>query len=47
MIVAGPFARMSYTQAIEVLARAPRTFERVPTWGEGLGADMEKWLAEE
>lgn len=42
-----PFARITYTQAVEILARrhAETPFDFAPTWGAGLQSEHEKYLA--
>lgn len=44
-----PWARMTYTEAIEKLQQAANTtqFEYAPQWGRGLQSEHEKWLAEQ
>ncbi|GAA5924294.1 hypothetical protein JCM1841_001353 [Sporobolomyces salmonicolor] len=46
-----PYARMTYTHAIDLLAAHsaahPSAFVFPPTWGSGLQTEHEKWLAEE
>ncbi|KAI7829614.1 asparaginyl-tRNA synthetase [Gamsiella multidivaricata] len=44
-LVEQPFARMTYTEAIEVLQRSGERFEFEPKWGQGLQSEHEKWLA--
>lgn len=38
--------RISYTEAISLLQTAPVQFEHKPSWGVGLQAEHERWLAE-
>jgi len=45
--VASSFARMEYTEAIEVLKRAGRSWEFPVEWGVGLQAEHERYLCEE
>jgi asparaginyl-tRNA synthetase len=45
-IVAGPFARMTYTEAIEVLQKSGQTFEFKPEWGQSLQTEHERYLTE-
>jgi asparaginyl-tRNA synthetase len=45
--VAADFARMTYTEAIEVLERAGRSWEFPVSWGVALQAEHERYLAEE
>jgi asparaginyl-tRNA synthetase len=44
-----PWARMTYTEAIEKLQQAPDVakFEYAPQWGHSLQSEHEKWLAEQ
>ena len=42
-----PFARVTYTEAQEILARAGRTFEFPIGWGQSMQAEHERFLAEE
>ncbi|MFN8393544.1 MAG: asparagine--tRNA ligase [Bacteroidia bacterium] len=46
-ILENEFARMSYTEAIEVLKKSGRTFEYAPEWGISLQTEHERYLAEE
>ena len=41
-----PFERISYTEAIEILARSGRSFEFPAAWGENLQSEHERYLAE-
>ncbi|RKP07162.1 asparaginyl-tRNA synthetase, partial [Thamnocephalis sphaerospora] len=41
------FARMTYTEAVEALQRAPVTFEHRPEWGANLQSEHERYLAEQ
>jgi asparaginyl-tRNA synthetase len=41
------FARMTYTEAIDALARSGRSFEFPVTWGVALQAEHERYLSEE
>jgi asparaginyl-tRNA synthetase len=45
--VASSFARMEYTEAIEVLQRAGRSWEFPVEWGVALQAEHERYLCEE
>lgn len=45
-IVDEPFARMSYTEAIEILKKAPQKFEFPVSWGLDLQSEHERYLAE-
>lgn len=42
-----PFARMTYTEAVEVLLKSGRTFEFPVSWGVDLQAEHERYLTEE
>ena len=42
-----PFARMTYTEAIDALNGSGQAFENPTTWGSALQTEHEKWLAEE
>lgn len=42
-----PFARLTYTEAIEILKKAPKTFEFPVDWGLNLQSEHERYLAEE
>jgi len=46
-IIAAPFARMSYTEAIDTLLRSGRQFEYPVQWGVDLQAEHERFLCEE
>jgi asparaginyl-tRNA synthetase len=46
-IAAGSFARMSYTEAVNLLARSGREFEFPVRWGVDLQAEHERYLCEE
>lgn len=41
-----PFARMTYTRAVEVLQASGEPFKAPVAWGEGLASEHERWLAE-
>ncbi len=41
------FERMTYTEALERISRAPRSFEATLDWGADLQAEHERYLAEE
>jgi asparaginyl-tRNA synthetase len=41
------FARMTYTEAMEILGRSGRSFEYPVGWGEALQTEHERFLAEE
>lgn len=40
------FARLTYTEAIEILQKASVTFEKSPEWGMDLQTEHERYLAE-
>ncbi|MBM3852935.1 MAG: asparagine--tRNA ligase [Verrucomicrobia bacterium] len=42
-----PFQRCPYTEAIEILGRAGRSWEHPVQWGENLQSEHERYLAEE
>ncbi len=42
-----PFARMTYTEAMEKLSASGRSFEHPTNWGDPLQTEHERWLAEE
>jgi asparaginyl-tRNA synthetase len=42
-----PFARMTYTDAIDVLSKSGQTFKYPTTWGEMLQTEHEKFLTDE
>ncbi len=46
-LVTSDFARMEYTEAVEVLQRSGRSFEFPVAWGLGLQAEHERYLCEE
>ncbi|HSX10170.1 MAG TPA: asparagine--tRNA ligase [Chlamydiales bacterium] len=46
-VVATPFAHFTYTQAIDILKKAPKTFEFPVEWGADLQSEHERYLAEE
>ena len=46
-IAEGPFARMSYTEAVEVLTKSGRSFDYPVAWGENLQSEHERYLTEE
>ncbi len=46
-VIDEPFVRLSYTEAIEILGRAPKTFEFPPVWGKDLQSEHERYLTEE
>ncbi|MGB7978530.1 MAG: asparagine--tRNA ligase [Chlamydiales bacterium] len=46
-VVSSPFAHIPYTQAIEILKKAPKQFEFPVDWGTDLQSEHERYLAEE
>lgn len=46
-VVSSPFAHIPYTQAIEILKKAPKKFEFPVAWGTDLQSEHERYLAEE
>jgi asparaginyl-tRNA synthetase len=46
-IVASPFERMSYTEAVRVLEQSGKSFEFPVRWGVDLQSEHERYLAEE
>ena len=45
-MVASPFARMTYTEAVKELEKTPEAFEYKPFWGCDLQSEHEKFLTE-
>jgi asparaginyl-tRNA synthetase len=46
-VVDSPFAHIPYTEAIEILKKAPKQFEYPVQWGIDLQSEHERYLAEE
>lgn len=46
-VLAAPFARVTYTEAVELLLKAPKAFAYPPSWGCDLQSEHERYLAEE
>lgn len=46
-VIDDPFAQLTYTEAIEILKKAPRSFEYPVHWGMDLQSEHERYLAEE
>ncbi len=46
-VVETPFARLSYTEAIDLLKKSGKTFEYPVEWGGDLQSEHERYLAEE
>jgi len=42
-----PFARITYTEAVEALIKSGKKFEVTPSWGIDLGTEHERFLSEE
>jgi asparaginyl-tRNA synthetase len=45
--VNAPFERIEYTEAVEILKRAPKTFDFPVGWGSDLQTEHERYLSEE
>lgn len=45
-IVSAPFARITYTEAIDLLQRSGRSFDYAPSWGIDLQTEHERFLTE-
>ena len=46
-VASSPFAHLTYTKAIELLKKAPKTFDFPVDWGVDLQSEHERYLAEE
>jgi asparaginyl-tRNA synthetase len=46
-VIETPFERMTYTEAVERLAKSGRSFEYPVEWGRDLQSEHERWLSEE
>jgi asparaginyl-tRNA synthetase len=46
-VIATPFERLPYTDAIEILKKAPKKFQYPVEWGVDLQSEHERYLAEE
>ena len=46
-IVDRPFARLSYTEAVEILEKSGQSFDYPVGWGENLQSEHERYLTEE
>ncbi|MDE3056239.1 MAG: asparagine--tRNA ligase [Verrucomicrobiota bacterium] len=46
-VISHPFARIPYTEAIDILKKAPRSFVYPVAWGVDLQSEHERFLAEE
>lgn len=42
----GPFARLTYTEAVDILLGSGHTFELPVSWGDDLSSEHERYLAE-
>jgi asparaginyl-tRNA synthetase len=47
LVLECPFARVSYTEAVEILLKSGRTFAYPVKWGENLQSEHERFLTEE
>jgi asparaginyl-tRNA synthetase len=47
LIVDSPFIHLTYTEAVAILKKAPKTFEFPVEWGVDLQSEHERYLAEE
>lgn len=45
-VIDSNFARVTYTEAIEILENSQVEFEEKPYWGIDMGSEHERWLAE-
>lgn len=45
--ISAPFERIDYTQAIDILKKAPKKFDYAVEWGNDLQTEHERYLAEE
>ncbi len=46
-LLSNSFARVSYTDAIEIIRSSDRKFDSIPEWGDDLATEHERFLAEE
>jgi len=46
-IIAAPFERMQYSEAIQILQKSGRKFDFAPSWGVDLQTEHERFLSEE
>jgi len=47
-VLENPFARISYTQAIDIINSSGKQFKiKIPQWGEDLNSEHERYIAEE
>lgn len=42
-----PFARMTYTEALEIVQKSGKTFSVMPNWGDDLQSEHERYVSEE
>jgi asparaginyl-tRNA synthetase len=42
-----PFARMTYTEALEIVQKSGKTFSVMPQWGDDLQSEHERYVSEE
>jgi len=45
-VASSDFARITYTEAIDILQKSDEDFEKKVEWGMDLGSEHERWLAE-
>lgn len=46
-VLASPFARITYTEAVDILLKCPHKFSYPVSWGSDLQSEHERYLAEE
>eukprot|EP01124_Arcella_intermedia_P011264 TRINITY_DN1767_c0_g1_i1.p1 TRINITY_DN1767_c0_g1~~TRINITY_DN1767_c0_g1_i1.p1 ORF type:complete len:550 (-),score=110.29 TRINITY_DN1767_c0_g1_i1:63-1712(-) len=46
-VISSDFARITYTEAIDILLKSGVAFEKQVEWGMDLGSEHERWMAEE
>lgn len=44
-MMSGPWPRITYTEAIDILQQSGQSFEHEPIWGEGLQSEHERFIA--
>ena len=42
-----PFAKMTYTEALELVQKSGKKFETMPNWGDDLNSEHERYVSEE
>ncbi|KAG7883835.1 hypothetical protein KL938_002420 [Ogataea parapolymorpha] len=47
MLANGTYTQITYSEAIDLVRQNSTIFKTVPTWGDSLGSEHEKWLAGE